>query len=503
MKRRNGALLLVLAANLVVVSCAGGLPPSLQREINAENRQFESAEQTVQHSQTVLTQDLAQAPDLFASASELAQWTADAIQQFPKSPRRNAPSKRSYTQETRLKRAVLFAEERTLRESALSSAKEAESGVTKWLAFRQNLPASLDTMNREYQTIHNADLTPVAKTIAQAEKDWPAKASYLDGRLAALRALPQSADTEWASIDTAREDAAAGKATGKEVATLIETDAVLAQQAQDSHKAPAELGGSLSPSSTTAGTKYSPTSTNLTTAAIPFIANASKPSASTTPTSPPRKPKRTVKNTGPTSPKPRFMRLKTIWAWRSPTKTPATSIAKHKPVPQPPGYSYIAPPEVGSNQYGRWTNDSDGHSVWTWLPEYLILRELLWNHSYQPVVMGDYSAYRMAQRSGTSYYGQRTPDAPPKFGTHGTFTQSHYAGSRYMQSGGGFSSAYASSGGPAAQPRSAPSFGSRNSNGAAGKRFGRQAGSPSMGQRFGRPSGGGFRPSGRGFGRRR
>jgi hypothetical protein len=110
----------------------------------------------------------------------------------------------------------------------------------------------------------------------------------------------------------------------------------------------------------------------------------------------------------------------------------------------------------------------------------LILRELLWNHSYQPVVMGDYSAYRTAQRNGTSYYGQRTPDSPPKYGSHGTFTQSNYA----------------------TAPRSSPSFGS-SENGSAGKRFGRQAGSPPMGQRYGRPSGGGFRPSGRGFGRRR
>ncbi len=116
-------------------------------------------------------------------------------------------------------------------------------------------------------------------------------------------------------------------------------------------------------------------------------------------------------------------------------------------VPQPAGlFVYRA---AGGWFESVWPLDkrSYGHSVWTWLPEYLILRELLWNHSYQPVVMGDYRAYRMAQQRGTSYYGQRTPDAPPKYGTHGTFTQSHYAGSRYMQSGGGYrGSAYASSG---------------------------------------------------------
>ena len=34
---------------LFLISCAGGLPPSLQREIADENSQLVSAEHTVQH----------------------------------------------------------------------------------------------------------------------------------------------------------------------------------------------------------------------------------------------------------------------------------------------------------------------------------------------------------------------------------------------------------------------------------------------------------------------
>jgi hypothetical protein len=167
--------------------------------------------------------------------------------------------------------------------------------------------------------------------------------------------------------------------------------------------------------------------------------------------------------------------------------------------PQPPGYSYIASPEQGSNQYGYWTHNG-GESFWTFLPQYLILRELLWNHDYRPVAVADYGAYRMAARNGTSYYGQQTPNSPPKYGSHGTFTQSHYADSRYVQSGSFKGSAYASRG---SSPGS--SFGGAHAEpdlGSAGKRFGRQPGSAPQGQRFGRPSGG-FKPSGRGFGRRR
>jgi hypothetical protein len=130
----------------------------------------------------------------------------------------------------------------------------------------------------------------------------------------------------------------------------------------------------------------------------------------------------------------------------------------------------------------------------------LLLRELLWNHDYRPVMPADYGAYRMAQRSGASYYGQRTPASAPTYGSHGTFTQSHYAGSRYVQSGGFNGSAYASRG-SAGSPQFGPHAASAPSNSSSGMRFGRQPGSPPAGQRFGRP--GGFRPSGRGFGRRR
>ena len=159
----------------------------------------------------------------------------------------------------------------------------------------------------------------------------------------------------------------------------------------------------------------------------------------------------------------------------------------------------MASPAEGSNQYGYWSH-SGGESVWTFLPEYLIMRELLWNHDYRPVATGEYNAYRTAQRTGTSYYGQETPASPPKYGSHGTFTQTHYSDSRYVQSGGFKGSAYASNR-SASAPHSEPHMGAMPSENGAGHRFGRQAGSPPSGERFGHA--GGFHPSGRSFGRRR
>ena len=171
--------------------------------------------------------------------------------------------------------------------------------------------------------------------------------------------------------------------------------------------------------------------------------------------------------------------------------------------PQPAGFAYIATEQQGSNQYGYWGHDNGG-SVWHWLPEYLILRELLRNHDYRPVVLGEYRGYQAARSAGRTYYGQTSPTSPPKYGTGGTFTATHYAGSKYAQSGGFKGSAYA-----ADRVNHMPSFdglhsqsqpGSFARSDGSGRRFGAGASAPS-GRRFGQARR--FPSAGRSFGRHR
>jgi hypothetical protein len=501
MKRRHGALLFFAVSLSFLMSCAGGLPPSLQREVSDEKYNLVSTEQAVQHSQSVLKQDLAQAPDLFQGAAEPAQWAADITSANNKlaSAKRDFETLARSTDANQVRR--LLAQERSLREAAVATAKATDASAAKWLTFRQNLPASLEAMNREYTTIHSSDFAPIAKTVAQTEKDWPAKTTYLDGRLANLRTLPHTADTEWASISTARQDAAAGKAAGKQVAALLETDQLLSEQAKTISAAPTELTSLCAQLYNTWDRIL--TDLDETHYGGDSVFRERVKEVTTHYTDVAAKKTETHSDEHWTNvSEGSFRAVQNDMGMAISHKDAGHFDSEAQTVPQPPGYTYIAPPEVGSNQYGYWSHDPYGHSVWAWLPQYLILRELLWNHSYQPVVVSDYSAFRTAQRSGTSYYGQRTPDAPPKYGSHGTFTQSHYANSRYVQSGAYRGSAYASAGSSPSRPSASRSWGS-GEEGSAGKRFGRQPGSPGLGQRFGRPSGGGFRPSGRGFGRRR
>src|SRR5205807_7659062 len=78
-------------------------------------------------------------------------------------------------------------------------------------------------------------------------------------------------------------------------------------------------------------------------------------------------------------------------------------------VAQPPAYAYIAPPGQ-SNAYGAWTG-----GVWHWLPEYLILSQLL-HSSRGPVTTGDFEAYQSAHRRGEIFYGRNDEYRPRWYG---------------------------------------------------------------------------------------
>jgi hypothetical protein len=500
MKRRKGSLVVLVL--LTLISCVGGLPPSLQREIADENEKIESAQHDLARLQTNVQQQAAQASDFYSGTTEPGQWltaltTARAnLDRAQNDARRLANLARSRDEQAQAER-LLF-EERTLVQGSAQLSKSVQESAAHWQSLQKDPSAFLTRMNGEYQTIRSADLNTLAKTISQAEKDWPAKASDLDHRLADLRAIQPAAETEWTSAAALRQQAASGKIGGAQAETLISTDSTLASQAQTLTSEPAHLTN-LSAQLYNSWDKILTDLDESHYGDDPLYRERLKTVTTHYLDVPAKKTETHSEEHWTTVSENSFHAVTNDLGMAISHKDAGHYDSEAENTPQPPGYAYVASPEQGSNQYGYWSHNSGGESFWTFLPQYLILRELLWNHDYRPVVAADYGAYRMAQRAGTSYYGQRTPSAAPTYGSHGTFTQSHYAGSRYVQSGGFSGSAYASRGGSAP---SSPHIAQAPSNSPSGMRFGRQPGAPPAGQRFGRP-GGGFRPSGRGFGRRR
>ena len=122
--------------------------------------------------------------------------------------------------------------------------------------------------------------------------------------------------------------------------------------------------------------------------------------------------------------------------------------AEAERVAQPAGFAYVAPPAQGSNQYGYWAHQ-DGQSFWTWFPQYLILRDLLYARDYRPLSTMEWEEYRTVRSTGRTYYGHEDAHgtSAPKYGSHGTFTQRSYSDSSYAQSGGYRDSKYATGSG--------------------------------------------------------
>ena len=379
-------------------------------------------------------------------------------------------------------------------QTAIDEAKTIEAQANRWLNFQRNLPHYLVKMKEEHDSMHRDDFAEITKTVEKAGQDWPSKKADLDQRLQTLRTAPDRAEQQWQATEAERQAASEGKASGAQVATLIqaydviESTANLAaeeQQLEDlcgqlyyardkvledldqEHQGPAlvyrEKLKTVSTHFAEAGDKSPQTSTDVNWVDV-------DPEA--------------------------YHAVENDLGMAISHKDAGLYDSEAQTTAQPAGFAYIAPPSVGSNQYGYWTHNEQG-SFWTFLPQYLIMRELFWGNSYRPIVVNEYNSYYTYARQGRTWYGETSPAAPPKYGTHGTFTQQHYAGSRYVQSGGFKNSAFASH--PSAATPAAPRMGNTpEPDDSQGKRFGRPAAPTPAGKRFGGGNNG--PPAGKRFG---
>lgn len=495
----------LLVFGLVLLVSCSRLPSGLRREIADESDRLDTAERQLQRSQEKLRSELLQAPELFKDAAAPPEWNArlqsdrEKLASAEKIQSELVDLARRGSRESQFRAEQLLTRERQLLQAAVSDSQAVVIAAGGWLDFARDLPSHLDKMRQEYDTVCHFDLAPATKEVEQAEHDWPAKKAALEERLDALRGISKQAETQWNSTEPLREAAASGKANGNQLATLIQTDDSLATDARTLASKSAEvhsLTGQLYDTwdkilTDLDDSRYGSEQTfreRIKTVRTHLIDVAAKKGQTTSE-------ERWVNVS-----EPEFRAVENDLGMAIAHKDAGLFDSEAQTTPQPAGFAYIAPEAQGGNQYGYWDH-AGGHSVWTWLPEYLILRELLWNHDYRPVIADEYRAYRSAQSAGKTYYGQTTPAAPPKYGTHGTFTQTHYADSRYVQHGGFQGSSYASHpGATASAQRAEPHNQPETSNNSAGRRFGSGAHEPS-GHQFGRP--GGFRSPGRGFGRRR
>jgi hypothetical protein len=500
MSRRGLEVLAVILSFLIVIVLFAGfdnLPRKVRADISAEAQQLPQTQKQFQSTQDEVTHDLTSDPDLFRAhdmntafperfriaAGELqgAQRDAAALDKLLKANRRQDQPQAE----------KLLQEERALRAAAVNEATSVQTEAQHWVDMKRNLPTELQQMAADRQALEHWDFAPITTVVMRAETDWPQKKSDLETRLAALRVIPADGERVWQSSDVARRQAESKDLAGLDYAGLLSSAETLHADVTTLPARTAELQ-SLS------GQLY----TSWDKVLVDLRDRKSGGSRDY------EEEVRTVKTKFPDAAgKDGVTSQEEAWVeipratYQVCENNIGMSIA-HKPegkydtevdeVAEPAGFAYMAP--VGErNQYGYWDHGSGG-SFWVFYGQYALMRDLLWGHSYRPIPSYEWESYRTARTSGQTYYGRDEAAGAPKYGTHGTFTQQHYADSRYVRSSGGYGNSKYATGG------------FKRGESGEGHTFGSGSKPPSSG--FKPRSAPGFRPSfrppsgGRSFGRR-
>ena len=501
MSRRGLEVLAVILSFLIVIVLFAGfdnLPRKVRADIAAESQQLPQTQKQFQSAQDEVTHDLSSDPDLFRAhdmntafparlriaAGEIqgAERDAAALDKLRKANRRQDEPQAE----------KLLKEESALRAAALNEATSVQTEAQHWVDMKRNLPTELQQMAADRQTLEHWDFAPIAAVVTRAETDWPQKKSDLDTRLTALRAIPADGEKAWQSSDAMRRQAEGKNFAGLDYAGLLTS-------AETLHTDATSLPARTQELQSLTGQLY----TSWDKVLVDLRDRKSGGSRDY------EEEIRTVKTKFPDAAgKGGVTNSDEAWVeipratYQVCENNIGMSIA-HKPVgkydaevdevAEPAGFAYMAP--VGErNQYGYWDHGSGGN-FWVFYGQYALLRDLLWGHSYRPIPSYEWESYRTARSSGQTYYGRDEAAGVPRYGTHGTFTQQHYAESRYVRSSGGYSSSkYATGGLKSGQSSAGHTFGSGSKPPSSGFK---PRSAPSFRPSFRPPSGG------RSFGRRR
>src|SRR5579883_2518783 len=486
----------ILGTALVVVPFLGldALPRDLRHQIDSERTALAGSERQVKGAQQEVSRDLASEAELFQGIPASQKWpvelnlaatdVASAQAQMQQLSKLEKEGRRS----DRDRAAALLAQARTTRTAALDHAVAIQKDADHWVELKKQLPETVARMERDYQMVRSFDPGPLTAELQKAETDYPDKRADLQSRFDNDIRQRQAADEAlWNETAAARKQAATGNLQGLDTAALItaadklHTDSALLPQKR------AELEGLIA---------------QLNTSWDKLLVDMEKSGHNY------KEQFRTV-----STPKDGQTTSREDWVEVSQAKYDSLKndlgmSIEHKPlgkydveaerVAQPAGFAYMAPPGQ-RNQYGYWDHH-DGRDFWVFYGQYALMRDLLFNHRYEPLPRYDYEQYRDYRSRGQTYYGRDESSSAPKWGTQGSSTYDRYSGSSYARSGGFRNSPFASKSGsfrstPFATPggESAPKrFGSHSSPPGGGFRSAprpRPAPSfrmPSTGRRFGR-----------------
>jgi hypothetical protein len=445
---RTLAVILTTLMIAVGISALDHLPRSVRAQIDSERGALAAAQTQLRAAQDEVSREVKSEPTLFGGIPFGQQWPS----RFQQSGAELQSAGRDMDELSRLEKKghhrdqgqaeSLLAHERGLRTAALAQAAAIQKDASHWIDRKRHVPEEAQAMERDYRAIHAFDLAPLTAKVERAETDWPDKKADLEARLAAVTGIVSQSDALWQSTRRQPiEDWGAYFTAGDELQASAASLPAKAAELQS-------LTGQL----------YDSWDQVLVDMEVRGIGTNRAWDEKI----------RTVhtNKSGEVTSEEKWVDVSeaTYQAMRN----DLGMAVEHKPagkydseadrVAQPAGFAYVAPPAVGSNQYGRWEHH-DGRDFWVFYGQYALLRDLLFNHQYRPLDRGEWEGYRTSRDRGWTYYGhdESTGRSAPKYGTNGTATQDRYAGSTYARGGGFRESPYATrSGGYRESPYASP-----------------------------------------------
>jgi hypothetical protein len=485
------AVILIFLIAVVLLSGFDNLPRKLRADITTEEKTLPQSASQFANARDEVTHDLQSDPDLFRAHSmniafperlRIAEGELQGAQRDGATLDRLLKANR---RQDRDQAERLLKEERALRAAALNESSAMEHEAQHWVDMKRNLPSELKQMTADHETLEHADFSAITATVQRAEADWPDKKTDLEARLAALKAIPTEADKSWQATSAMRRQAESGNLAGLDYASLLTTAETLHN---DTTAIPART------------TELQALTSQLYVSWDKILVDLRDRHSGGTRDY--EEDIRTVRTQledasgkkGQTTSDDSWVEVSKA-TYQANEKNIGMAVG-HKPagkydteadeVAEPAGFAYMASPSQERNQYGYWDH-SNGGNFWVWYGQYALLRDLLWGRSYQPIPSGEWESYRTARRYGETYYGHDAASDAPKYGTHGTFTQQHYADSRYIRRSGGYGgSKYATGGyrrgedatghtfGSGSRPRTSPGYRPSFRPPSGGRRFGRR-----------------------------
>jgi hypothetical protein len=470
-RRALGVVAIILIGLMALVATAGldNLPPSVRKSIDAANGVLVNDRSVFEQDRSRVEGAVSAEPALFQKEADLWRARLDrdrgqldaaaeklaSVQQLAKANRR--------TDEYDVEHGL--GEFNSLSQEVLSDASAIRSESERWLAAKRTLPDRVRAMNAAYESVRSVDADTELAPVRKAMLDWPAKRDDLQTRLSGLKDYEAQGQKIWDSSAALRSQAESGGLPDSDIETLLsEADQLdaAARQAKEAVAADDALAGQLYVS----WDKL-----------LLDIQRGREPKQRVRLVET-RFPDATLAHGTTTSEE----RLEPLSDFRTrdaqenvgmviERKEAGKYDSEAERSVQPPAYAYVAPPGE-SNHYGSWSG-----GAWHWLPEYLILSQLL--RTPRMVTAPDYEAYQSARRRGDVFYGsnggygQRTVPQPSTGGGSGPgYSERYsrpspppspppsqgYAGSKYQNHGGFAGSQYQSHGSyQASRPAPSPS----------------------------------------------